>query len=81
MGFWLNAIYGFAPHFNINKDFSICNDQIHNKDSGVFVISSDQSKDVYSEIKKVKNILKNCSFKINETNVHSGNIFYFTFYK
>ena len=66
MGFWLNSLYGFTPHFNNYKNYSICNYQLKNIDTGIFVITKYQTKYIDQEIKRVQNILKSCSFKSHQ---------------
>ena len=81
MGFWLNSLYGFTPHFNNYKNYSICNYQLKNIDTGIFVITKYQTKYIDQEIKRVQNILKSCSFKVTSINKSLNNLFYFRFYK
>ena len=81
MGFWLNSLYGFTPHINNYKKYSICKDQLKNIDTGFFVITKFQTKYIDQEIKRVKNILKSCSFKVTSINRSFNNLFYFRFYK
>ena len=81
MGFIKNSLFGFNPHHLDNLNYSICNNQLKNKKSGVFIISSYQTKDVEYEIKKIKKYLKQCSYSFNNTLQFSKKIFYFKFYK
>ena len=80
-GFINNSFFGFNPYFYLNIPFSICDSQLKNIKSGVFIYDKRHSKYFKQDINKVRDIIKNCNFKLSDLKYFKLNTIYFNFNK